>query len=613
MDIVHPMRYTIDLKDGLVQKPMETRLMKGDKKANCVIVTIKKDGDEVTLSGVTASGSFIRPGDDATIPLRGSISGNEVTVELADECYEASGACQIDVELAAGERKRTILSITGDVVKKGSGAYVDVSGVIPSVDDIIAQYAEMKAVTDRTLAAGTNANEATKNANAAADNANNAAAKIDGMTASAANGTDAGVTVSEKDGVKHFAFTLPKGDKGDRGEKGETGSVENMPFYEGIPAAPGTASTGSSDRVSRGDHVHPFPNRIKNVSSNAYAELRQLASDRTKSVSMIDPDTGEEVDLYAARDTGKPTVRYKDANGKTAFHALYSDLNKPKAGDVGAISKEGGTATGLIKATNFVVGNATDYPSVGFQGLDVSKGQLGAIQFSALSDGRRFSFVQYPSDQDGKESRYLESYRLPKPSSGLTGTQYYDVYTTKNPPTASEVGAATANHTHQELKKTGGNSQEMWLGFTDTEEFIGLYVSGSYSADDRTAMRMGIHVNKDTGVLHTRLDSKVGTKYTTIYTSANKPTPADIGGFVGCHEVSVTSESIAAGQTGTASVTFTAISGATKYYAVLCTNGTVWGYVAGVTISGTTLTVTFYNSSAGAHTIGAKLLIIGVK
>lgn len=564
MDIVHPMRYTIDLKDGLVQKPMETRLMKGDKKANCVIVTIKKDGDEVTLSGVTASGSFIRPGDDATIPLRGSISGNEVTVELADECYEASGACQIDVELAAGERKRTILSITGDVVKKGSGAYVDVSGVIPSVDDIIAQYAEMKAATDRTLAAGTNANEATKNANAAADNANNAAAKIDGMTASAANGTDAGVTVSEKDGVKHFAFTLPKGDKGDRGEKGETGSVENMPFYEGTPAAPGTASTGSSDRVSRGDHVHPFPKRIKHASSNAYAELRQITSDRTKSVGMIDPDTGEEVDLYIARDTGEPSIRYKGADASLVFHTLYSSLNKPTAGDVGAVPITGGTVEGKIKAQQYTVGNANDYPSIEFEADDESKGKVGAIQFTATDTGRRFSLVHYPANQDGKANKSFESFQFPQPDQNLAESKYYNVLTTKNPVSIAQGG------------------------------------TGKTTAAEALAALGGVPTGRT-------INGKALTGNVVL-------SPVDIGGFVGCHEITVASDDgIAAGSTGTGSATFTAISGASRYYAVMCTTGSMWGVVTGVSISGTTLTATFYNNSTGTHTLQSKFLVIGVK
>lgn len=148
-----PLRYTIDLSAGLVQQPMRSQLMKGDKKANRVIVHLTDGGKDAALSGVTVTGSFIRPPDSAEIPLKGEASGSEASVTLEDACYATEGYCEISVRLTVGETSRTILTLTGYVLSKGSGAYVDVSGVIPNIDDIIAQYAEMKAVTERTLAA----------------------------------------------------------------------------------------------------------------------------------------------------------------------------------------------------------------------------------------------------------------------------------------------------------------------------------------------------------------------------------------------------------------------------------------------------------------------------
>ena len=609
-NLIIPIPAKADLEKGIKKTYLDMIFATQDNEAHRVDVQLMRGKEQVNLSGAGISAYFIRYSDNATISLTGSASSNIASVTLKKACYNKPGQFALIIKAAIDGVISTVFYGEGSIFVSSTDTILDEENVVPSLADLLAQIAVMEAATKAANTATTNANTATSKANTATTNANNAAAKIDGMTASATKGTDASVTVSEKNGVKHFSFTLPKGD---RGEKGETGSVENMPFYEGTPAAPGTASTGSSDMVSRGDHVHPLPQRLAYAYDNAYATVEKTASNRTHGLGVHDPGTGRSVGLYVSTDNGVPTIRYQDESGNVKQHGLYSTINKPTAGDVGALSKEGGTASGLIKATNFVLGNATDYPSIGFQGVDVSSGQLGSIQFSAPSDGRRFSFIQYPSDQDGKETRYLESYRLPKPSAGLTKTDYYDIYTTKNPPKASDVGAAAANHTHQTLKKTGGISQDMQLGFTDTDKEVGFYVGGSYSADDSTTVRMGIHVNKDTGVISARLDSKAGTWYPTFYTTGNKPTPADIGGFVGCHEVSVTSESIAAGQTGTASVTFTEITGAAKYYAVMCTTGTLWGIVTNVSISGTTLTVTFYNNSTGAHTIGTKILIIGVK
>lgn len=55
--------------------------------------------------------------------------------------------------------------------------------------------------------------------------------EIDGMTVSATDGETAQATVSKRNGVKHIAFVLPKGEKGDtgatgpQGPKGETGAT----------------------------------------------------------------------------------------------------------------------------------------------------------------------------------------------------------------------------------------------------------------------------------------------------------------------------------------------------------------------------------------------------
>lgn len=164
IDIMQPIRFSIDLGSGLVQTPLRMQLMKGDKKANRVIVVLTDGGKEADLTGVTVSGSFIRPSDAAEIPLAGTAEGNRAIVVLDDACYAQEGYCEINVALTMGGTKRTIVALTGNVLSKGSGAYVDVSGVIPSIDDIIAQYAEMKRVTEETQEAANAATTAASKA-----------------------------------------------------------------------------------------------------------------------------------------------------------------------------------------------------------------------------------------------------------------------------------------------------------------------------------------------------------------------------------------------------------------------------------------------------------------
>lgn len=173
-DIVQPMRFEIDIKTGLVTKPQRTILMKGDRNANRIIAALTDDGKAVDLSGVTVTGRFIRPPDGAEVMLTGEASGGEASVTLVDQCYAADGHYEASIILTMGSVRRTILSISGTVHSAGSGAYVDADDVIPSVDDILAQYAKMQQVT-------TSASNAASRANAAATRAENMLMDAEGM------------------------------------------------------------------------------------------------------------------------------------------------------------------------------------------------------------------------------------------------------------------------------------------------------------------------------------------------------------------------------------------------------------------------------------------------
>lgn len=159
-----PLHFSIDLKSGLVQQPIRAQLMKGDRRANTVVITLTDDKAPADLSGAAATGSFISPVDGAEIPLTGSVNGNEVQVTLIDECYAADGYFECHIKLTVGETSRTILSFTGYVLSRGSGAVIDIGNVIPSIDDIIAQYEKMQQVTK-------SAQDAADAANAAAEHA----------------------------------------------------------------------------------------------------------------------------------------------------------------------------------------------------------------------------------------------------------------------------------------------------------------------------------------------------------------------------------------------------------------------------------------------------------
>lgn len=162
-DITQGMKFTIDVKSGLAEMPQRAVLMKGDKNANRVSMALYDGEKAVSLEGATVTGTYVLAG--VKMPLTGEANGNEATILLPDECYSASGRYELRMHVTMGGVKRTFLFITGYVESDGEGGTLDVEGVIPNVDDIVAQFETMKRVTAETEAARDQALEAAKSAN----------------------------------------------------------------------------------------------------------------------------------------------------------------------------------------------------------------------------------------------------------------------------------------------------------------------------------------------------------------------------------------------------------------------------------------------------------------
>lgn len=370
-DIAQGLRFTIDLRAGLMQRPQREILMRGDRSANKIVITVMEGDSPASLSGVSASGIFVRQ-SGLEVPLTGSISGNVVTVRLNDHCYVESGHYEAFVRLKAGEALRTILLISGNVYKDGDGAYVDVENVIPSIDDLLAQISAMRQGTEAANAAAASANTAADAANAAKKNAdtatasaNSAAGKINNMTV-AATGRDAGAaptaTISETSGHKHILFGIPKGDKGDtgaigpqgpqglKGDKGDTGATGPQ-GPQGLKGDKGdTGATGATGPQGAKGDTGATPNlQIGTVTTgepgtNASASIRGTAEDpildlqiprgNTGTVEGLEDVIGESAVVYtqsqALTDAQKQQARANIGAGTSSFSGNYNSLtNKP--------------------------------------------------------------------------------------------------------------------------------------------------------------------------------------------------------------------------------------------------------------------------------------------
>lgn len=281
--------YKRDINDPLVTFCPETLLMRGDKGANIIELTVMDGSSPADLSGHTAVVMFQRPGDSDKIRCPGSISGNVISVTLLGDCYAYAGQYYASVILTADGFTRTMLRLAGHVENSGDGPVIDPTGTIPGYDDIARIYAELEASLEKSETATNSANAAAQNANTAAGSANasagaantaagkandatsranTAAASIEGLTVEASDvsyNQPATATVTDVEGHKHIAFGLRQGVPGPvpkltfTGETGEPNTdvvitqsgppeapVVNLKIPQGVP---GTGNVSSVDGV----------------------------------------------------------------------------------------------------------------------------------------------------------------------------------------------------------------------------------------------------------------------------------------------------------------------------------------------------------------------------
>lgn len=119
--ISQPMTFTVDVRNGLVERPQRESLMRGDKMANRIIAELMYGSEPFDITGVTVKGKFCRPPSGDEIDLTGEAKGNVAEVQLTDQCYTSGGHYEASVILVLGGVERTVLFISGDVLKSGSG------------------------------------------------------------------------------------------------------------------------------------------------------------------------------------------------------------------------------------------------------------------------------------------------------------------------------------------------------------------------------------------------------------------------------------------------------------------------------------------------------------
>lgn len=257
----------IDLQRG-VQAPQvwaNALIVCGDSKAHTWRVTIMDGGKPANLSGIV-TGYFVR-GDNATVKVSGTLTGNVASVTLDESCYNVEGDIVAVMRIRTSAGRITLAALIFSVRRIITDTIVDPENVIPSLDDLLAQIERMESsiqaadtATATANAAATNANAAAAAANAAAEEAwmssttadeaaeraEAAAEVVEGLTVSGhdvAYDQPATAIVTNVDGHKHISFGLRQGIPGDvptitfavkTGEPGTDVQVEQS----GAPDAP---------------------------------------------------------------------------------------------------------------------------------------------------------------------------------------------------------------------------------------------------------------------------------------------------------------------------------------------------------------------------------------
>ena len=159
--------HTMDLDRGLRLHPMGTLLATDDAAGDEFHIRVRRGGQDVMLDGAGVTGYFIRA-DGVTVPITGTAEGSEAAVTLTDSCYRLPGRFSLVIKAAMDGVRHAVFAAEGAVLRSSTDALVDESGVIPSLDELLAQIAATEAAAESARTAAASAGEAADHARSVA-------------------------------------------------------------------------------------------------------------------------------------------------------------------------------------------------------------------------------------------------------------------------------------------------------------------------------------------------------------------------------------------------------------------------------------------------------------
>lgn len=157
MSIASQYHYQVDLSRGVQVTPLGHLLFTGDKNGDVYRIKVTNDGQAVDITGAAVNAYMMRA-DHVTVPLTGKVENGEAVVTLDASCYAVTGRAVLVIKMAQGESITTIFAGECAVMRSSSDTIADPGGVIPSLEELLAQIALIEQATASATAAAASAN-----------------------------------------------------------------------------------------------------------------------------------------------------------------------------------------------------------------------------------------------------------------------------------------------------------------------------------------------------------------------------------------------------------------------------------------------------------------------
>ena len=227
-EVMQVMAFDCDLSTAVETQALPNILVKGDKNAHEVRVTVKRDGQPVTIDGATVTGTGVL--GTSVVVASGTAAGSVASFVLNEGFYAKSGTITLFLSIALDGVETTVLRGVGQVLSSGAGGTVTDPetvlgwGALQKVAKEAADYIS----SEPGRKAAEEAREKNEKARIAAETAREKAA-------AAAIGELNAVVADVQHKLDTGAFVGAQGEKGERGEQG----IPGVPGKDGAPGPKG--------------------------------------------------------------------------------------------------------------------------------------------------------------------------------------------------------------------------------------------------------------------------------------------------------------------------------------------------------------------------------------